>query len=574
MVCDEKTLVMTLREIEGARNRESLPGMIAGAYALWLAGEREDVFAPPALARLLKESKLDPVTLQFVNAELGDHWDSYRSFLRSFDQGLLKQAIVGLAPQGCRSEFSHTPPEVLELMTRLLEIEPGEHVADLGAGAGEFLCHAYNNVPNAHYWGDEIDARAVAISMIRAKVLGGDITVVQENLFEPTQDAAAKFDKIFCFPPLGLRSIRMPLAENFIQSHPARASVIKGTVSGEWLFALKMLSRLKDGGKAVLVMSPGGLSGMPDNGIRHYLLQQKLVEAVILLPERLFGFTNMPIAAVVFSRDNPQIRMIDASDMGKRTRRNTVLTEEDVGRIVATMKGDKSELCADIQWQDAVKRGNMNPKMYTDSDLELRYTTKFGDIIKILRGAQLSSADLDGLRSEKPTEFRCLALGNIKDGMIDDNLPYLTVIDGKLLRFCLQPNDIVLSKIGVTTGNHGDATFKVALATPLDGQKILAMGNCFIIRVDEAAADPCYIKAFLESTIGQKVLRRISGGSAMPNLSAEAIKNMDISLPRLEQQQEIAKRYRAQADEVVRLRRQLATALDQLGRIWDADNLG
>ena len=209
----------------------------------------------------------------------------------------------------------------------------------------------------------------------------------------------------------------------------------------------------------------------------------------------------------------------------------------------------------------------MNPKIYTHNDLSHEDTIKFGSVIGIMRGAQLSSAEVEQLHSETETEFRYLAPSGIKDGMIDEDLPYLTSIDKQLERFCLKPNDIILSKIG--------APFKVALVRPSEGQKILANGNLYIIRMKEENkkdVDPCYVKVFLESCTGQKVLKRISGGSLMPNVSAEAIKNMDISLPNMPQQKEIAARYLTTADEVVRLRRQLKTALEELGDILPPDD--
>ena len=381
--------------------------MIAGAYALWLARQNNSIDIED-LPVFLKGAERDALVRLFIIEELRDHWDKYRPFLTSFDQKLLKEVIIESVPQDCHSEFSHTPKGVLELVTKLLGITPDEYVADLGTGAGEFLCHAYSCVPEAHYWGDEIATRPIAISKIRAKVLGGDITVVQENMFDPSKDASKKFDKLFCFPPLGLRSIRMPWAENFMKSQPASLPKLKGTVSGEWLFALKMLSCLKEGGKAVLAMAPGGLFNMPDNGIRRYLLERQLVEAVILLPARLFDFSAIPIALVVFSKNNSKVHMIDASEMGERMRRGAVLTDEDITQIVSAVNGKKYTWNAMVDYRDVIVHGNMDPSYHTlEHDIKLNDAVDFECIIKeILRGAQLTSSELESLTSEKQTNFQ------------------------------------------------------------------------------------------------------------------------------------------------------------------------
>ena|GEM_PF-4090536 len=135
---DKKTLEMTLRGIEGKRNQESFPGMIAGAYALWLAREEKSVDIPD-LETILNDFEPDIDIHRFIKGELGDHWDKYHPFIMRFDQALLKKVILELAPQGGRSDFSHTPSEVLELVTRLLEIAPDDHVADFGRWCGRIL---------------------------------------------------------------------------------------------------------------------------------------------------------------------------------------------------------------------------------------------------------------------------------------------------------------------------------------------------------------------------------------------------------------------------------------------------
>ena len=149
-------------------------------------------------------------------------------------------------------------------------------------------------------------------------------------------------------------------------------------------------------------------------------------------------------------------------------------------------------------------------------------------------------------------------LSNIKNGIIDEDLPYLNEFDPRWQRFCLQPNDLIISKIGYP--------FKVAVASE-SKQTIIANGNLFIIRLDEAVADPYYVKAFLESEAGITILKNVAVGAAMPNLSAEAIKNMEIDLPAIEKQRVIATRYRAKLNEIVLLKRKLEQAVNSLGQM-------
>lgn len=565
MIYGKNTLDATLREIEDKYSPDCFAGMIAGAYALWLGREKNEVDIED-LPAFLKKAEKDEDIRFFVQNAMSDHWDKYRPYITTFDKELLRQEILEAVPRDSRAGFiAHTPEGILELVTRILEISPDDHVADFGSGIGEFLCYACRRVPQAHYWGNDIATQVIAISKIRAKMLGGNISLVQENMFQPGKDGKVEFDKAFCFPPWGMRLNRMPLTEKFMMTLPASLPRLKGTVSGEWIFALKMLSQLKKGGRAVLAMPPGGLFSIPDNDVRRYLLERQKIEAVILLPSRLLDSTGISLALVVFSDDNQKVRMIDASELGEHKRRNTVLTSEDVARIMEALKGGACAWSTEIDSRDVIEKGNMDPGYHTKNDIKLNYRTDLGGVIKeVLRGAQLSAAELEALTSAEPTDCQYLALSSIKHGIIDDDLPYLSSIDERLRRYCLQKNDIILSKIG--------SPFKVAVAAPSERQNILGNGNLFIIRVDESIADPYYIKIFLESELGQSLLMRNAAGAAMPNLSIESIKKLPISLPPLARQQELAQRYLAKADEVALLRRKLDAALDALGHVLDFDN--
>ena len=53
----------------------------------------------------------------------------------------------------------------------------------------------------------------------------------------------------------------------------------------------------------------------------------------------------------------------------------------------------------------------------------------------------------------------------------------------------------------------------------------------------------------------------------MPNLSAEAIKNMEIDLPAIEKQKAIANQYKAKLNEIILLKRKLEQAVNSLGQM-------
>jgi len=108
---------------------------------------------------------------------------------------------------------------------------------------------------------------------------------------------------------------------------------------------------------------------------------------------------------------------------------------------------------------------------------------------------------------------------------------------------------------------------RVALAQNLRKRQIVVSANMFIVRLKEKLANPVYIKAFLSSEIGLSLLKSVAVGSTISCISAEALKNMPISLPPMERQQEIANRYLAKLDEIEILKRKLDKAVGSLSSL-------
>ena len=303
MTNSKKTLDATLRSIEMKYGTDKFQGMIAGAYALYLARKNRQVDIVN-LKDFLKISEDDLQIRVFLLQQLEDHWDQYRKHITTFDLDVLKEFIIDMPSDGSSSYIQCMPEHFKKIVTQILNIQPTDYVADFGAGAGDFLCYAQKQMPEAQYWGDEIGSDAFAIAQIRASLIGDNhIEVVQEDMFSGTKSSNLAFDKAFCFPPFGMRLGRMPSAEKFLLEQPASLPVIKGTCSGEWLFALKMLSCLKENGRAALVMPIGGLFNQLDNDIRKYFLNRNMIEAVIKLPNKFLDFTPIPTALVVFSNE-------------------------------------------------------------------------------------------------------------------------------------------------------------------------------------------------------------------------------------------------------------------------------
>ena len=157
-------------------------------------------------------------------------------------------------------------------------------------------------------------------------------------------------------------------------------------------------------------------------------------------------------------------------------------------------------------------------------------------------------------------------LSNIQNGVIDNKLPFLSALDKRLEKYCLKNNSLILSKNG--------SPYKIAVAKVIEGKKILANGNLYIIEVDEDKADPYYLQAFFESDQGAAVLQSITVGSTIPNIGIDKLKKVEIPIPSLEEQKRIAEKYQIVTDEIALYKIKIEKAMNRLHHIIDEESEG
>lgn len=451
-----------------------------------------------------------------------------------------------------------TPESVAKLATKILNIN-NDNVADFCSGIGNFLMEAIGGDDSSKYYGVEINTQCKEISTIRLQLLSESVAIEQGTVFD--MDASKKFDKIFCDYPWNVKMWN--LGKEKMQEFEAIIPEIKKVAKADWLFILNVLQHLEDDGKAVVVTTNGtAWNGGISKTIREKFVKQGWIEAVISLPANLYTSTAIPTLLLVLSKGNKTVRMVDASTMATVGRRQNVLSDDALTKIVDMLTNDtdnaKSVTIEDIKNQDYA----INPSRFLEVELEVKDGVPFEDlIVNVTRGAQVKASELDGMVSEDATEYQYLMLANIQDGLISDELPFLKSIDKKMERYCIKNNSLVISKNGTPV--------KIAVASVAEGRKILANGNLYVIELDETKANPYFVKAYLESENGTIALSRVTVGAVMPNIPVEGLKKVMIPCPELAEQNKVAEKYLAKMDEVRVLKYKLAKATAELKSIYE-----
>jgi type I restriction enzyme M protein len=485
------------------------------------------------------------------------HTFSSNDFL-SVDEKLLLALIIGADSEISINKFNDsTPSGVSELVIKLLDIEEGNKVADLCCATGNFLVKAKVEQPNAEYFGCEINLRSVETLKLKASYFNNFVNVVENNVFNLN---GVSFDRIFMNHPFGWRLIDNKEANDYI-NNSIKAS--KSSFS-DWAFVLKALELLKEDGKLITLVSNACLYSGLDKPFRERIVNNKYINTIVSLPDNLFNNTSIPVTMLILTKENNKIvRMVDAKDLYEKNRRKNALSTNNIETILNAIKNE-TEISASLSYEE-IKNNDYSliPTRYIDRDLtKFKDGVEFNSVIKnVFRGAPLTSSELDALSSNEETDYQYLMLSNIKDGIIDYNMPYLTNIDEKYQKYCIKNRSLLISKNG--------APFKIAVAEIDDNKQILSSGNLYVIELDEDKVDPFYLSAFFMSDAGQQLLNKFVVGATIPNLPINDLKKAIIPLPDLDTQKQIAKEYASTSDEIRLLMKKAEDAKHKLQKCFN-----
>ncbi len=484
--------------------------------------------------------------------------------LFNYSEEVLTEYIVTTEDKSFdRGQEYLTPKCINQLAIEILEIEKGDTVVDNCMGIGSFIAEASKVQPDASYCGVEINHSVAAIAEMRLSLVKSDCHVVTGNALEDNF-CGKHFNKGFSNYPFGMRirtvSEDIGIIDRIIKTCP---ELSKGT-SADWIFNYRLCEMLVPNGIGVAVMSLGGLWNTLDKPIRETFVKNGKVKAVIKLPAKLFPNTSIPVAMIVFGYNEGRIRFIDASNEYVEGRRQNSLNAKNIATIIDALNTDSSISKLVSIEEIAENQFSFDPTRYNEVVEEIVDGVAFETIIKsITRGAPLAARDLDDIASVLPTDYQYMMLANIKNGIIDKELPYLKEIPPRFEKYCIHRGNLLLSKNGYP--------FKVAVAEPPEDKTVLANGNLYVIELDTEKVDPYYVKAFLESDQGIVQLKRITVGATIPNIGVNQLNTIQIPLIPIEEQHKMALRYQAVLDEIELLRRKIERAENSLKTIFSTE---
>lgn len=271
-----------------------------------------------------------------------------------------------------------TPPEVSELLAKLVEPKEGDKIYDPTCGSGSILIKAEQEIGSSNFalYGQEMNGGTWALAKMNMFLHGVEQSFIEwgDTIKAPhflEKDSIMKFNKVIANPPFskakwGYESAKNDPYDRFHRGLPPKSK-------GDWAFVSHMIESLLPGGTAGIVVPHGVLFRAGAEGtIRQRVIEENLVHAVVGLPTGLFYGAGISAALLILKkgRKKKDVLFIDASQEYQEGKKQNKLREEDIERVFKTYKARKSEdKYAYLANFDEIKDNdfNLNISLYVDT---------------------------------------------------------------------------------------------------------------------------------------------------------------------------------------------------------------
>lgn len=243
----------------------------------------------------------------------------------------------------------YTPAGVSLLLAHLLDPQPGERICDLARGSGSLLIKCAQQLGRADYAVYSQEANGATWALFMMKMFLHNVSAIRNNikcgdpLRAPHLNAVSgmlmRFNVVMANPPFSLDNwgAESAAADRFGRFHRGVPPASKG----DYAFISHMIETTcldpSQHGRIGVVVPHGVLfRGGTEGRVRHQLIEENLLDAVIGLPKDLFYGTGIPAAIMIFrgDRHDTNVLFIDASRDYRKGRNQNYLRDEDQAKIV------------------------------------------------------------------------------------------------------------------------------------------------------------------------------------------------------------------------------------------------
>lgn len=250
----------------------------------------------------------------------------------------------------------YTPPEVSQLMARLMGPREGDEICDPTCGSGSLLMKCgglvRSNTGSRKYalFGQEAIGSTWALAKMNMFLHAEDNHRIEwgDTLRNPKlldgKGLLKHFDIVVANPPFSLEKWGQETASDDPYKRFRRG--VPPRTKADYAFILHMVETMKPGTGRMAVVVPHGVlfRGAAEGKIRQKLIEENLLDVVIGLPEKLFYGTGIPAAILLLRKKkaDDKVLFIDASRDYQDGKNQNVLRTQDLDRIEQTVRARQS----------------------------------------------------------------------------------------------------------------------------------------------------------------------------------------------------------------------------------------
>lgn len=246
----------------------------------------------------------------------------YEYFLRKFC----------IAAKSEKGEF-YTPANIVELMTMLIQPYNGS-VYDPCCGSGgmfvqsaEFIKNHKGNKKDITIYGQEANDKTYKLARMNLAIRGLNCDLGDEDASTFTRDKHPNLraDYILANPPFNLKNWRT--ANELTNDARWKGYEVPPVSNANYAWILHMLSRLSYNGTAAFLLANGALNADSEEyKIRKQLIENKKIEAIIVLPRNMFYATDISVTLwIVGNHKKPKKVKRNDTEVTLRNRENEIL---------------------------------------------------------------------------------------------------------------------------------------------------------------------------------------------------------------------------------------------------------
>ena len=454
---------------------------------------------------------------------------------------------------------------ICELANDLLEIdEKNDIVVDFCSGIGNFLANVYKNAYNSKKTlkgliGIEISTLRAHISQMALFILcNGSLKpeVILGNALDKTD---LKYTKAYTFPPLGMKNVLFEKTRKSML-FPDYLFSYKNTC--DWLFADNTLKGLDDG-RAVALVTSRALTNDCDIEYRNKLISSHLVEGIIELPAGSLSFTGLKTYMLIFSKNNKQVKFIDASQLVSKDSKRYTNLELPVKTIEEMYYSSEVKTKTN---EELINKSNLCPSNILVDVKSFDNGVKLNEIADVFTGNQYTYGIFEKkkLITDENTGYRILTSSDIENGIVQwENLHSIIMNDKKFDKFSVKYGDVIVTS--------KSSKVKTVVVDIVPKEKILVTGGMLIVRPKNEKINPTYLKMFFDSKAGQAAFKSIQKGSIIVTITASSLASIEVPMISIEKQNIKAEKYNEKLSTLAAYKKEIERIENSLNNLFEEE---